>query len=89
MRARRKRFTVPRIRTSRDKTTRTLEGVTRYRNSNAGRYAKLERLWVQCEKQQAICPLCGGHLDIAKSKFESREFKDGVENRVIHRKCPV
>lgn len=84
MRARRKRFTKPRARTEQPSTHKR-EGVSKYRNSYAGRWAKMDALMRQREKQLGICPLCNQHLPLGDAKFESQEFKEDVENRVIHK----
>lgn len=88
MRARRTRFTTPRVRATPERVTKTRDGVTIYRRNMQGRSALAEALGEQRRKQNGLCGRCGHWLDLADSKFESKEFREGETNRVVHRKCP-
>jgi len=89
MRARRVRFTKPAVRETQSRAVKTRDGVSQYRHNEAGRYAKWEALGEQRRRQESKCARCGNWLEFEDSVFESKEFKDGVENKVVHRKkCP-
>lgn len=60
---------------------------TRFRNSKAGRYAKLEAIGEQRRKQDSVCSRCNQFLELDDAVFESKIFHEGVENKVIHRRC--
>lgn len=89
MRARRVRFTKPAIREGHPRATKTRDGVTVYRRNMEGRHLKAEAIGEQRRKQQSLCAKCGQWLEYADAVFESKEFREGVENHVIHRgQCP-
>jgi hypothetical protein len=87
MRARRVRFTKPGIRQDHPRATKTRDGVTQYRHSNAGRHAKLEAMAEQRRRQGSLCARCNQYLDFSDSKFENTKFMDGVENKLIHKRA--
>lgn len=85
MRARRVRFTTPRIRSAPERVTKTRDGVTVYRRNMQGKQAIAEAIGEQRRRQSGLCAKCGDLLELADSKFESKEFREGVENRLIHK----
>ena len=89
MRARRVRFTKPSVREAHPRATKTRDGVTQYRRNEEGRYAKWEAIGDQRRKQNGLCAKCNQQLDLADAVFRDKEFRDGVENPVQHRKCPA
>lgn len=62
---------------------------TRFRNSTAGRSAKREALGEQRRRQESLCANCNQFVSFEDAKFRDKVFVDGVENKVIHRKCPI
>jgi hypothetical protein len=89
MRSMRSRCVRPKRLRDMDRTIKRRAGVSQYMNNAQGRIAKIEALADQRRKQSNLCLRCGQHLDFPDAKFESDRFEDGVENRAIHRKCPV
>ena len=89
MRARRVRFTKSAIRDGHPRATKTLEGVTTFRRNEEGRYAKWEAIGEQRRRQQSLCADCKQRLEYEDAKFRDNTFREGVENAVVHKKCPV
>ena len=88
MRARRVRFTKPAIRDGHPRATKCRDGATQYRRNMEGRHAQFEAIGEQRRKQSSLCAECGQWLELADSKFRSKQFVEGVENAVIHKICP-
>jgi hypothetical protein len=86
MRARRVRFTKPAVRSDHPRATKCRDGVTQYRRNMEGRHAQLEAIGEQRRVQLSLCFRCGQPLDLADAVFESKEFREGVTNHVVHRK---
>ena len=84
MRARRVRFTKPSIRADHPRATKSRDGITQFRHNNEGRHAQREAIGEQRRLQNSLCARCGGWLELADSKFASKEFREGVPNPVIH-----
>ena len=89
MRARRVRFTAPRVRSTPERITKTRDGITVYRRNRQGRQAMIEAIGEQRRRQQSLCHRCGNWLEFEDAVFRDKEFKDGAENPVQHRKCPA
>ena len=89
MRAHRKRFTTPKIRSTPERITKSRDGVKIFRRNRQGKQAMAEAVGEQRRRQQSLCAKCGNWLEYVDAVFESKEFREGVENHVIHRsKCP-
>jgi hypothetical protein len=89
MRARRVRFTRPSIREGHPRAMKSRDGVAVIRRNLEGRHLKMEMIGEQRRKQESRCAKCGNWLELADAVFRDREFKDGIENPVQHRKCPA
>ena len=90
-RAHRVRFTVPRARMNpqRARATKTLEGVTSYRHSMAGRAARAEQLAEQWQRQNGLCHRCRQRVGLGAAKFANARFNIGEVNHVVHKgTCP-
>jgi hypothetical protein len=89
MRARRTRFTTSRVRATPERVTKTRDGVTVYRRNNQGKQAMAEAIGEQRRAQQSKCAKCDNWLEYGDAVFRDKEFRDGIENPVVHRnKCP-
>ncbi len=89
VRARRIRFTKPSVREDHPRAIKTRDGVSMYRRNMEGRHLKAEAIGEQRRKQQSLCIVCGQWLEYADAVFRDKTFREGVENAVIHRKCPI
>ena len=88
MRARRVRFVKPSVREAPKRATKTRDGISVYRHNDAGRQAKREAVGEQRRRQGSLCADCGGWLELADTRFRDKQFREGVENQVIHKsKC--
>ena len=85
MRAHRVRFTRPRARTP-QRCTKTIDGEMKFLHSSAGRSAKLDAMAEQRRRQGTSCARCNQYLELSEAKFESSTFRDGVENKLIHKR---
>ena len=86
MRAHRVRFTRPRVREELSRATKTREGITVIRRNAQGRQLKSDMIADQYRKQHGFCAKCDGQLELVDAVFESKEFRESVENRLVHRK---
>jgi hypothetical protein len=89
MRARRVRFTKPSIRESHPRATKTRDGLSTYRRNSEGKYLRWEAMGEQRRRQNSLCAKCGQWLEFEDAVFRDKEFRDGIENPVQHRKCPA
>jgi hypothetical protein len=88
VRSHRVRFTKPAIREAQPRAVKTRDGISAYRHNDAGRHAKREAIGEQRRRQQSLCADCGGWLELADTKFRDKQFREGIENQVIHKsKC--
>lgn len=84
MRAHRVRFTKP----TTPRMTKKRLGVEVCLNSAYGRAELRDRLMLRWREQRKICPACSEEIQtLADARFQSKEFRDGVENPVVHQKC--
>ena len=85
MRAHRVRFVPPK----RLRATKRLEGVETCLASPAGRAELQERKWTQWRLQARICADCHSEMaGLGDARFRERGFRDGVENPLVHKRCP-
>ena len=68
---------------------KTRDGVSIYRHNAQGRHAKAEAIGEQRRRQQGRCGNCNHWLELADARFRDKDFREGVENVVVHKKCPV
>lgn len=89
MRARRVRFTKPAVREDHPRALKTRDGISQYRRNMEGKHALAEAIGEQRRRQSSLCSKCGQWLDYADAVLRDKEFQDGIENPVQHRKCPT
>jgi len=88
MRARRVRFTKPAVREGHPRALKTRDGISVLRRNTEGRYLKMELIGEQRRQQDSLCSRCGHWLELEDAVFESKEFREGITNHVVHRrKC--
>jgi len=87
MRAFRKRFTQSRARSTgqRERAVKTLEGVSAFRNSIAGRGVKAERLAAQWQLQHHLCDRCHVEMSLGECKFRDRKWERDAVNPAVHK----
>lgn len=86
MRGHRVRFTTPKIRATPERITKTRNGITVYRRNLQGRQAMREAIGEQRRRQNSLCSKCGQWLEYEDAVFRDKEFREGTENPVQHRK---
>ena len=77
------RPTPPRV----EKTVR--QGVKQCLWSPAGRAEMKARLMQKWKEQCGICPNCNQRLALLDAKFSSKEFVEGEENLVVHKRSCI
>ena len=85
MRPHRVRFVPPK----RVRATKRLNGTETCLPSPAGRAELQSRKWAQWRAQSGVCADCHTAMDgLSDAKFRQREFREGVENPLVHKRCP-
>lgn len=89
MRHIRKRFRVPRERRDprRDRATKTIDGIRRYRQSKIGLAVRREELMAQYQRQSGVCHLCPNHMSLAEAVFLYTSWRVGDDVPVVHASC--
>ena len=89
MRFIRKRFTQSSTRdtSTRDRAIKTLNGVSRFSQSQLGMSVRREYIMNQLQIQDLGCARCGGRMDLSDAVFLTTEFPAGILPPVVHKRC--